>query len=686
MKTVIRLVVVALGLAAVVAGAPGVPLAPAGAVTEVTYATYTDGSGSHDLELKISLPDTPTEDMPMVLLISGGGFAGISEAMRTLYEEPLNDAGIATAWVQYRTLLVAEDWDYDLEDREPVAPCEPDSVAPAVDACPDEFLDAALAAQHDVQAAVRYLRANAGTYDIDPDGIFAFGESAGGITAVNLLHRASDPGTVGSHLTESSEIAGAISIGGVFAREAEQPSGAAPALLFHGEDDFFTKLLVDRWGYDEAREMMDRANQLGNHVEMGSICGPLHVARPDQDGVNPLFQGHVMLTDRITARTIDFVDDVHAGTPLLEEGVWSGPLGSADRIAGQYRLDDAEPVVGDYDGDGHDDILWQGDGATDGSSHPCDSLWKGGDPDGTFAPQHSTDVWSIFDSNDHMTTAYERGVTPIDETGIPRAGDFDGDGFDDLFLFGPSGTSHHYYSDAGTPGGHVTLDHRSRAVWTTIAPKVGDFDGDGKDDLLFWNPASGGDAVLYGKADRTTGWDPVFTTMNNPQTPFVGDFDGDGDDDVYWYGSGSADAMWWSNGTTRTFTTDTSATFDLPTTGSFPHVGDFDGNGLDDLFVYAGGSTRWNFMGTGTHATVTVTKTPMTIWLVGTIHVGDYNADGRDDVVLYASGTSPDAYWQGTATPSVITRITPFDVNGSGHQPVLGRFDGDAATDILWHP
>jgi hypothetical protein len=589
--------------------------------------------------------------------------------------------------VQYRTLLDAGDWTPDTNPGgDPIVTCEPDSVPPAGDACPTDFIDAARAAQHDVQAAVRYLRANAATYDIDPAGIFAFGESAGGITAVNLLHRYSDPGTVGSHLTQSSQIAGAISIGGVFARESEQPSGAAPALLFHGEDDFFTKLLIDQWGYDEAQEMMARANQLGNYVEMGSICGPLHVARPANDGTDPLFEGHAMLAARIQARSIAFVKDVHDGLPLREEGTWLGPLtGSGDTIAGQYRLDDAKPVVGDYDGDGNDDILWHGGGTTDGSGHACDSLWKGGDTDATFAPQHSTDAWSIFASGGGLTTAYERGVTPIVPSGTPSVGDFDGDGLDDVFIFGSSLTSWYEYADTD-PNGHVSFQEEDHAIWTYNAPKVGDFDADGRSDLLFWNPASGGDAVLYGSANRATGHDPVFVTMDNPQTPFIGDFDGDGDDDVYWYGSGSADAMWWSNGAGRTFTIDTSSTFDLPTTGSYLHVGDFDGNGLDDLFVYAGGSTRWNFIGSGTHATVTVTKTAMTIWLVGTIHVGDYNADGRDDVVLYASGTNADAYWQGTANPSVITRITPFDVNGTGHTPALGRFDGDAGTDILWHP
>jgi len=63
---------------------------------------------------------------------------------------------------------------------------------------PSNCTVAALEAQHDAQAAVRWLRSNAATYKIDPSRIGIGGESAGAITATLVGLHSEDPGTSGN--------------------------------------------------------------------------------------------------------------------------------------------------------------------------------------------------------------------------------------------------------------------------------------------------------------------------------------------------------------------------------------------------------------------------------------------------------------------------------------------------------
>jgi dienelactone hydrolase len=95
---------------------------------------------------------------------------------------------------------------------------------------------AALEAQHDAQAAVRWLRANATTYGVDPSRIGIGGESAGGITATLLGLHSEDVGSSGNPGFPST-VRGFVSVsgglpGGVFATPDD-----ASGLFFHGTAD-----------------------------------------------------------------------------------------------------------------------------------------------------------------------------------------------------------------------------------------------------------------------------------------------------------------------------------------------------------------------------------------------------------------------------------------------------------------
>jgi predicted esterase len=96
--------------------------------------------------------------------------------------------------------------------------------------------NAALAAQHDGQAAVRWLRANAATYGIDPTRIAIGGESAGAIIATAAGVHFDDPGTSGNP-GYSSAVRAWVSISGGLPAGLFVDSSDAPGLLFSGTAD-----------------------------------------------------------------------------------------------------------------------------------------------------------------------------------------------------------------------------------------------------------------------------------------------------------------------------------------------------------------------------------------------------------------------------------------------------------------
>lgn len=85
-----------------------------------------------------------------------------------------------------------------------------------------------------------------------------------------------------------------------------------------------------------------------------------------------------------------------------------------------------------------------------------------------------------------------------------------------------------------TGGASVTADVQESP--TDTVPLVADFDGDGRDDLLWYGPGAKDDHLWRGRPSRAFVGSPV--TVHGSYLPLVGDFDGDRRGDVLWYGPG----------------------------------------------------------------------------------------------------------------------------------------------------
>jgi para-nitrobenzyl esterase len=110
---------------------------------------------------------------------------------------------------------------------------------------------AALEAQHDAQAAVRWLRANAATYKIDTSRIAMAGASAGAVTSVLASTHSEDPGTSGNPGYPSS-IRAAVSVSGGMPTNDLIDAGDAPTLFIHGTED---RVVPFEWAVQNAAAM-----------------------------------------------------------------------------------------------------------------------------------------------------------------------------------------------------------------------------------------------------------------------------------------------------------------------------------------------------------------------------------------------------------------------------------------------
>jgi acetyl esterase/lipase len=95
-------------------------------------------------------------------------------------------------------------------------------------------------AQHDAQAAIRFLRARGADFGIDPDRIAVAGIATGGAVALRVAASPDDPGLSGTP-GPSSGVAGAVSVSAADA-SATTAAGDTPSLLLRAGGDEWASL------------------------------------------------------------------------------------------------------------------------------------------------------------------------------------------------------------------------------------------------------------------------------------------------------------------------------------------------------------------------------------------------------------------------------------------------------------
>ncbi len=253
-------------------------------------------------------------------------------------------------------------------------------------------------------------------------------------------------------------------------------------------------------------------------------------------------------------------------------------------------------------------------------------------------------------------------------------GDFNGDGITDVAsAMGAVGR----IAESRGNDTWVTVDHDTRSPYWGHASyaRVGDFDGDGKDDFI---SVEGDDIVIrrasegfaMARFDVPGGWGEAAMTR-------VGDFDGDGNDDyatirptavhvhlARFAASGDFDSQPW-------------AVTDWWGQPGYTFVGDFNGDGRDDIATAQYGNVRVR-LSTGSGFTDETWTVPAN-WGAGhSSFVGDFNGDGKDDIVSVQN----DFINENQSTGSGFIQRRSGAIKAKGEYLMVGDFDGDGRDDV----
>ena len=307
----------------------------------------------------------------------------------------------------------------------------------------------------------------------------------------------------------------------------------------------------------------------------------------------------------------------------------------------------------------------------------------------TTVGSSSTPLTQVVRSNnqDGFQTASSLGAgTGASQTSSVVAADFNGDGIPDLAVtnFGSSpGTVGVLIANIG--GGFApAVTYQVGTGPKTIA--VGDFNGDGKVDLVVANSSADTVSVLLGNGNGTFQTQVPYSlgVSNNGATSIaVADFDGDGNADLAVTNSGTANiTILFGTGTGTFGPADV-----ISVTGTPISIvaADFDHDGFVDLAIanFAGsnitvlpGSAGGNFGAPVTYSLGSITGPRA-------IAVGDFNGDGVPDLVTGNSTSNNISVLLGTGTGAFGAAIVLSTVSGgTPYFVATGDFNGDGKLDI----
>ncbi|MEK7447247.1 MAG: VCBS repeat-containing protein [Patescibacteria group bacterium] len=230
------------------------------------------------------------------------------------------------------------------------------------------------------------------------------------------------------------------------------------------------------------------------------------------------------------------------------------------------------PAVGDFNNDGKADIV------------TFQNQWEN-------AAAYPTLV-NVYVALSNGSTGF--GASSIWHTNFGRAGektmtgDFNGDNFDDIITFqnnsvakvfvGLSNGSSNFY---GTGSG----EWYNGFGYTGQTPMVGDFNGDGKDDIVSFRQSDGKVIVSLNNGSNgfnaATEWAGGFAV--SPQVPGVGDFNGDGKDDIVSFRQSDGKVIVGLSNGSNGFNTATEWHSYFSPSPQTPMIGNF--NGLEPVYA-----------------------------------------------------------------------------------------------------
>jgi hypothetical protein len=297
----------------------------------------------------------------------------------------------------------------------------------------------------------------------------------------------------------------------------------------------------------------------------------------------------------------------------------------------QLTLQSAIPDVrNDFNGDGRSDILWRHSAGTIGD-------------------------WLANADNSGTYTSNGASIIAIDTYwSVAGTGDFNGDGRDDVLWRGASGELGNWLAAQNGSFAYNAAAGITAVPLSWQVAGIGDFNGDGKDDLL-WRNSDGTIGTWSGQANGgfVANNATIQPVPNEWHIAATGDFNGDGKDDILWRHDNGVIADWLATAG-GTFAPNNASLIGVSTDWHIVGAGDFNGDGRDDILWRHdnGAIADWLANENGTF-----TANGPSLVAVGNEwnieSIGDYNGDGKDDI-LWRHDNGTVGNWLGQANGTIV--------------------------------